>query len=397
MAPDFSTDIFRYIFEGRVVWHKGISFPYLVAPSAAIETGLPKHLVDESFRQINHPNIPAIYPPIAQLVFVLAGGISEGLRCFGIKVTAAFDLMIIKFFLLCCEIVAYALVALAIKYWNQSNNNNRPVSYAWICLIALCPIAVIEISREGHADSVAMLGLALAILGFSSRKLFYGHLGFAVASLAKLNGIIGLIIGLRFSRKHSGSAILLLVTLGLPYLILSLDSDRGLSEYATRWRSFDGFFAVLLQCSEVLLGGDWKRLGTWTITKHQLARTACGMLYLGFLGFRLRKRPSSHEVVALSGECLLVLLLVTPSLHPWYLTWLLPFVPFMQHGKAASIWLLCLSPLIHHASFSLVAFGSWDEPLWLRCVIHIPAWIFLMVSWKYSRATERDPSDQLQR
>ena len=89
MAPDFSTDIFRYIFEGRVVWHKGISFPYLVAPSAAIETGLPKHLVDESFRQINHPNIPAIYPPIAQLVFVLAGGISEGLRCFGITVFMA--------------------------------------------------------------------------------------------------------------------------------------------------------------------------------------------------------------------------------------------------------------------------------------------------------------------
>src|SRR6185369_16431099 len=75
--PAFSDDVFRYVFEGRVVWSAGPLFPLLHAPAEAPALGVPAALLDASWQRINHPELPTIYPPFAGLVFAAAGGLGE--------------------------------------------------------------------------------------------------------------------------------------------------------------------------------------------------------------------------------------------------------------------------------------------------------------------------------
>ena len=73
--PDLSRDLDRYVYEGRVAWWGGLGFPFRVPPSAAPLHGVPPELLDAAWSRINHPEIPTLYPPLAQLVFVAASAL----------------------------------------------------------------------------------------------------------------------------------------------------------------------------------------------------------------------------------------------------------------------------------------------------------------------------------
>ena len=395
-VPDFSQDIYRYIYEGKVVWHMGLDFPFVVPPSEAQSHGIPAHLIDFTFSKINHPSIPTVYPPAAQIVFIFSGGISEGLRTFGVLLGPRFDLLVLKSLLVMFEMATYLIIGFAIRSYNTRIEKPRRINEAWMAILVACPLPIIEIAREGHADSIAMFGLALGIAGFITQRFLLGHMGWVWAALAKLNGLLGLVVGIRATRKRVLIALAVLVLAGLPYALLSADSGRGLSEYAQRWRAFDGVFSILLYCAEVLIGGDYIQVLDHTITRHQAARVMCLGLFGLYVLIRLRSSIEPQDVPSVTGELLLVLLLVSPTLHPWYTTWLLPFLPFALRARSAILWLLCVTPLTHHATHLLASEGQWDDPTWLRLFIHIPSWLFLMLGYRQSRATQRHTSDRLQ-
>ena len=77
--PALSDDIYRYVWDGRVQW-AGIN-PYEFAPVAEELAHVRDALI---FPKINHPELPTIYPPIAQIAFWVGYGISGGIL--GIKV-----------------------------------------------------------------------------------------------------------------------------------------------------------------------------------------------------------------------------------------------------------------------------------------------------------------------
>src|SRR5687768_81156 len=67
IAPSvLSEDVYRYVWDGRVLRH-GIS-PYRYAPDDPALAALR----DEGWRRINNPEIPTIYPPLAQALFAVA-------------------------------------------------------------------------------------------------------------------------------------------------------------------------------------------------------------------------------------------------------------------------------------------------------------------------------------
>ncbi|HEU4764589.1 MAG TPA: hypothetical protein VFT93_02930, partial [Candidatus Eisenbacteria bacterium] len=65
-APSLSEDLYRYLWDGRLVangWN-----PYPRPPSDP--TFAPWH--DDVYRHLNHAGVPTIYPPVAQWLFALA-------------------------------------------------------------------------------------------------------------------------------------------------------------------------------------------------------------------------------------------------------------------------------------------------------------------------------------
>jgi hypothetical protein len=363
-APAFSDDVFRYVYEGRVVWVHGPAFPFLHPPADAPALGVPAHLLDEAWLRINHPHITTIYPPLAQVVFAAAGGLGE---LFGAP------LLWLKLFLLAADLGTQAIsMALLAR-------QGRPIalSLSW----ALCPLVVFEIAREGHADSASALGLALGIYAFSLARPRLGYAGFALAALAKLNGLVAMAAALRSTRRGALIGLGLASLLAVPFLLAGEHAGFGLGQYATRWKSGDGLFSLVLLAAEAIIGGEWRRLteSGLTITKHELARVITALIGAALAFVVLRRPAPMEEIPRRAGLLLLGLLLIAPTLHPWYVVWVLPFVVLEGFpARRAILALAFLAPLLHHPSWVALSTGEWTDVPWVRALVHLPVWALLL-------------------
>lgn len=365
IPPAFSDDIFRYIYEGRVVWYEGPGFPFAHAPAEAKTlTEIPKALLDESWLRINHPSIPTIYPPLSQLVFAVAGGLGD--------LVGGGHLFILKGLLIAFDVGTWALCATTLR------RAGRSPALAWV--FAMCPLVLIEIAREGHGDSVSMFGLALLAYAFVIQRPALGYAGLALSALAKLNGLLVLPAALRSTRRGLLIGALLASLLSLPFWFAGLDASRALFSYATRWRSGDGVFSLLLAFSERVIGGEWTRIGPLTITRHLVARILAGLGFVGFTTAIVWRPAPLAEVPRRAGLILLALLLLSPSLHPWYVLWVLPFSAlYAGRIRSGGIVLAILAPFLHHPGWLELTRGTWTDLPWIRAVVHGAAWLAIVL------------------
>jgi hypothetical protein len=377
-APGFSDDVFRYVYEGRVVWRMGPAFPFLHPPADAPSQGVPPSLLDAAWSQINHPDLSTIYPPFAAAVFAIAGGLGD--------LIGGGHLVLLKLLLVAA--------CFATAWFSSRTPSTRPPAAeskgssrkegrgplrpgsegTWLLL---SPLTVLEIGRDGHADALAALGMAIGIFGFLRLRPRVGYAGFALAALAKLNGFIAFVAAVRATRRGLviGLAIASLVL--VPVVVAGRAALGSLFEYATRWRAGDGAFTILLAIAEAILGGDWTRIGDFTVTRHQLARGLAFAVFGALSFFALRRRFPIERVPEKAGLVLLFLLLLSPTLHPWYVVWLLPFVPFAGPARRAMIALAVLAPLLHHPAHIERVTGEWTDLFWVRALVHGPVWILL--------------------
>lgn len=358
LPPSFSEDVFRYVYEGRAAGERGWGFPFAHAPASAPELGLPEHLTDESWRRVNHAFIPTIYPPLSQATFVLAAGLSE--------LVDQPTLLVLKLLLVAAELLAGLLLVWLLL------RQGRPIGT--VLYLAACPVSVLEIAREGHADSLSVLGLALFCLGFAVERPRRGYVGLALAALAKLNGLVLLPAALRGTRRGFVWAVPLFLLLLLPVLLAGPVALTGLGQYAQRWRAGDGAFSVLLELAELFIGGEFTTVGALVLTRHTLARGLSLLLFAACATAVLWRPAPLAEVPERAGRLLLLLLLLSPTLHPWYTLWLLPFVVYGGPDQRAFLTLLALGWLGHHAAWLDLGRGWVDLP-WVRALVHVPVWI----------------------
>ncbi len=356
--PGLSGDVYRYLYEGRVVWSHGPAFPFIHAPSEAPALGVSELVRGELWARINHPEIPTIYPPLAQLTFAVAGGLALLLGTNG--------LVILKALLVGAAGIAAAAVGRTAAHRAEA------------LLVLACPVLIVETAREGHADSLAVMGLAIGAAAFVGAAPRVGHAGFALAALSKLNGLIALLAATRATRRGLAWSVGLCALLAVPFLLAGSDAGQGLGAYATRWRAGDGAFSIVLSASELALGGDWRRFGDVTVTRHQVARIAVAVIWLVCAAIVLRRPLEVKRVPAVAGLLLLLVLLFAPTLHPWYSLWLLPLIPFADTGRRAMLALVALSSINHHAVWIEAATGEWSEWAAARALVHVPVWALLL-------------------
>ncbi|MDP2312822.1 MAG: hypothetical protein Q8P41_07945 [Pseudomonadota bacterium] len=145
VAPTLSDDVWRYLWEGAV-WRAGEN-PFVHAPDAPALA----HLRDAVWANVNHRQVPSIYPPFAQLLFVLLSG--GGVLAWRL-VSAA------------CDVGTAVLLARA-----------RPrAGWLW----ALLPLPAIESAVSGHLEGIGVLFLVAAIV---TRKGIWAWVGAMVKLL----------------------------------------------------------------------------------------------------------------------------------------------------------------------------------------------------------------------
>jgi alpha-1,6-mannosyltransferase len=356
--PVLSDDVFRYVWDGRVQ-HAGTN-PYLYSPDDSRLSRV-RQEIPGIYAGINNKDIPTIYPPLMELFFWAATSISASLLWMKALFTLLDLALVIVLARLLAELGRPPLAALV---------------YAW------SPLPVVEVAGSGHNDVAAVLFLVLALLVFQKgekRRAVSSSLVASASGLAKLGGFAMLPFFARASRLRAFSAAALLTILvTLPYVSAGGLALRGLREYALRWRANDSLFHILF----VLTG---------SLSKAKLA--AAAVLFALALALLWRKTPPLRAAFWIFGA----ILLLAPTVHPWYLLWMAPLLAIFPHP--AWLFLEASIALSYHAFYLANPGESWQEVPFFKLLEYGPFFVLLglHLALHGSRKAEGDPQSPRER
>jgi alpha-1,6-mannosyltransferase len=308
--PDLSDDVKRYAWDARVA-AAGVS-PYAYAPSDPAVAGLAPEAA-----ALPHADVRTVYPPVAQAAFRAAHVL--GGRPLAFKaVFAAADL---------------SIVALL------SGMGGPNAGFA-AALYALHPLPLTESAGQGHLDAlgVALLLASLIFLARGDRA----RAGVAYA-LSVLTKYLSLAAALPLARRGRVRLLAAAAATGLALWALASRGGAspvgGLADYAQRWEFNSLAYPALVAALDA--GGVPEAAKAWFLeVKARLGHPAWTrplfpLFYAGFFAraallfvlaaalLAVAWRVRDSETAAFAS--LAALLLCSPTLHPWYLLWVLPF------------------------------------------------------------------------
>ncbi|MEM0965397.1 MAG: glycosyltransferase [Verrucomicrobiota bacterium] len=322
-----SDDVYRYRWEGTLVL-SGIN-PF---EKTADDPSLAE-FQNEDWQRMNHKDRGTVYPPVAQFVFAgtqwLSGVVSQPL-----------DKLVFVLFDLATLFVVFSLL------------RRRSLPSHFALLYSINPVILLSFAGEAHYDSLFVFLLTSAALALEKGWVRLSWLMLAISAQVKLVSLVLLPVWL-LQRAFRGWWILplLILVTWLPFVgaletwISSLKEFGGTS-------TFQGLIPLLLrefEISESLASPIGGVLG------------GCALLFIFWKG----GSPST-----LIRRVIGALILFSPILHFWYLSWFLPFL--CLRPSLSWIW-LCLSQSLYFLVWvQFEQTGYWELPDWAEWTIWGP-------------------------
>ena len=330
-------DIYRYLWDGKASL-QGIN-PYKYAPADLFmyENGYRKDYYDSHhnvmirgrnftetdehnlevllrlrgqnppfYERIGHWEVPTIYPPVAQMLFILPVLIDGD------------NLIWMKALFVIFDIASLFLIIGLLKHFRIAPCMS--IIYGW------SPLMLFEIANGGHYDAIPIFFALLSLFLFFKRKRWAGTLALAFSALSKFFAGIFLPI---LVRPRQWRLILFFVSLmGLfyvPYIVWDGAGlrrvFRGLMTYNSQW----SYNASVFNLIHFLMG---KIHGAWADALIP-AKIATGCLYIGVWSGLVFKRAEND--LAILNRCfwaVALLFIINPVGDPWYFCWVVPFLCF---------------------------------------------------------------------
>ena len=318
-VPAFlTTDLERYRYDGALV--AAGANPYLRAPADALAEGAPLP---------PHARVHSIYPPLAQVTFALAA--RAGGSDLAFKALA----------------VAGDLAALGAWLWLAPRTGwraTRCVVWAWH------PMVLWAFAGSGHVDA-----LAIALMLLALRALVGGRRGLAGAVLGAAAAVklAPLALVPAWGRELGRAAWL------APAVLL------------VAYAPFAGAGAGVAAGAEVYLR-HWEHMGlvyepVARLWRPGAARALCVAGWALCLGWAACSR---RPVVERTGGLVAGALLLTPTLHPWYVCWV---VPLCERVSGLPILTLSLSAVWGYGPLlGRPEWGSWGQTGWYWYFTWVP-------------------------
>ena len=338
-----STDLFRYIWDGRV--QAGGFNPYLYIPSDAAVSGLRDSAIYPNMNRADYA--PGIYPPTAQIVFYLITRISEAPVAMKAAMVAFEGLA-----------VWAMLQLLALRGLPRS----RILLYAWH------PLPLWEFARSGHVDIVAIAFLLLAFLATERRSPILAGVALGAGALVKYFHVVtGPALYKRWDWRLPLAFVVTVAVLYLPYIGVGAKVFGFLGGYMSE-EGLDRGSGIFW----------WQLIGAFVSLPQQafsfyLGAGALVMAVLALVVVMRARRPDAD----LAGAMLLAVtftLLVAPH-YAWYFAWLVPFLCF--YPVVGVIYLTC--------AVSFLYFAHWPPTLWESLPIYVPCILILVTEFALRR------------
>jgi hypothetical protein len=332
LASPVSDDVNRYLWEGRV---QSAGFdPYSLPPNAPelaeLADGDPWHA------GVNHPEWTAIYAPVTMLWHRAVASV-------------AYHPLAMKLSFLGAEALLVALLIGLLRH--RGLPAQRVLIYAWN------PLATLAVAVEGHHEPIGAALLVAALWCADAGRHASGAAALAGAVMAKGFALATVPALLRFRSGRSMAAFAAMgILLILPFAGAGTDLWSSLLAFGGQLHNHDSLHAL----ASLAIGRTWS-LGLMAA------------IWIALAVFVLRRCPPDpllRAAVLLAG-----MLLVLPTMHPWYVLSLLPLLCFFPWwGWLALSGTVVLTYLPH---LEIAVTGRWVEWPALKVLEYAPllAWL----------------------
>jgi alpha-1,6-mannosyltransferase len=354
--PRLSTDIYRYVWDGRLQG-AGIN-PYLYVPVDPRLAGLRD---DSIYPNINRKEYArTIYPPVAQMFFFVVTRVTQSIPGF-------------KCVLVALDLVTVGLVAATLRAIGQPAE--RVIAYAWH------PLPIFEFGGSGHIDALMICFIALALFARAHQK--FGIAGFALGAATLVKFFPVILLPAIYRRWEKKLPIVFATTIVVCYLPYVLGAGGGVLGFLPQYANEEGLQS----------GGRYYLLGLtdyildWCGVVHDLPPAVFMFIALAGLGAIAiwafyRQPPFGRGDGEVQGEWIfpafvlaLAFSTLLSSYYPWYYSWLALFLCFIPNSAALALTLM-LWPL-YRSLFE----QSGDDLFRFQSRVFLPFFALLVVTW----------------
>jgi alpha-1,6-mannosyltransferase len=312
--PTLSSDIYRYIWDGRVQAN-GIN-PYRHVPAAPALAPLRDEAIWPLINRADYA--VTIYPPVAQALFLAITRAGE-------------NVVVIQLAMLVFEAATVAAIIGLLKHLAMPPT--RIAAYAWH------PLPIWEIAGNGHVDAAMVALLMLSLLAFLNGRALFGGVLATLGALIKPTAVLALPVFWRpWDWRLPLAVVATIVVAYLPYLSVGTAVLGFLGTYIAEEGFGDGggFRIVwLLQ----------RMTGPLPLAGAVYAGLAALVLALMALAVSFRADRSAWAAIRALNWLLIVFLVLATPHYPWYF---LALAPFLALCPTATAWTLTTASVLLH-------------------------------------------------
>lgn len=294
----FDDDIWRYLWDGHVAAAGRNVYTSAPADSAMddlTDRGASARPDWQTIREnINYPKVHTVYPPLAQIVFRAAHRVAPGS-------VLAMKVVIVSF-----DLLAYGLVMQTLAAWRQPPA--RSILYGWN------PLVIKVFAGSGHIDAVLLAALAGTCYFLARRRPGTASASLGLAIAAKVAPVVLLpFLARRVGAWRTALALATGAACCLPYLGAGPHLFDGLRAFSGGWQFNGGPFRLLAWLA-----------GLFT-SQHDLAGriTSAALIAIALLLLYRRDAADPDTFARVAAMALGAVLILSPTVMPWYATWLL--------------------------------------------------------------------------
>lgn len=352
-SPLLEDDHFRYLWDGFQTVESGN--PYRWAPSHFFGTEHDSTGWGAVLGNINNPDIPTIYGPLLQGLFALAYLLNPG-HLGGIQ-AILWGVDLLTLWLLVRE--------------------GTPVR--WLLVYALHPVVLKEAMISAHPDGLLGLLLLFAVLAWQKRRPVWLGIALGLAVATKVSALVALpfflvpaCVPATIRSRHvtfvwvGSIGIAFCASLALcygPFLWAGAADMRALVVFSQQWRFNPLLYRLLEQVTPV--------------GATRAAAGLCLLIALTTAWWRwLRNGIHTPHAIPPVDTALLLLLLFSPVVNPWYWLWALPVAVYRRRPMIVT---LAIVGAVSYVNGSVLAQIGWKTGIPDFSVPWVLTWLQLGV------------------
>lgn len=318
--PCLSDDYFRFIWDGKL-FVNGFN-PYLFVPSEIINTDIATTagLTEELYAGLNSPNYYTVYPPINQLIFALGGFFSKFGMLAGI-IAIRVPIIIAEFF-----IIKYIRKLLEVLH----------LPHHHVLWYALNPLVIVELSGNLHFEGMMMLCIVVAVYWLIQNKWGGAAIWWAMAISIKLIPILFLPVLIKRLGIVKSVWFYAITGLALAFTFLPFLDQKLITHILSSVDLYFRTFEFNASIYYVIRWIGFESVGYNII--QQVGPILSVVTFLLVMVVSFYKNNSWEDVFKKMLFAYTIYLLMSTTVHPWYVINLVVLSVFVRNYRYVLIW-----------------------------------------------------------